>query len=242
MTLPATLLRSAPGRGHPRQPRRVRAHSPAGLPADRRGLEQGPDRPARSAIPAPAASPGGDRASAAARPDWIWQDRSRAAVGRNPGRGPETASARDTARVLHPAVPRLDQRHDRPPAPRTRPGRDLVGVAHARAASYYLHAAADDDCATLDASAARRALARNRATRLFREPVRVGTPYQPLVRGALAGPAHSSILIDAANSVFILDELHIYETGKLGIILAMIRLWTRLGGRIGVVSATFPPS
>jgi len=118
-------------------------------------------------------------------------------------------------------------------------GKDLVGVAHSRAASYYLHAAADDDCATPDASAARRALARNRATRLFREPVRVGTPYQ-LVRGALAGPAHSSILIDAANSVFILDELHAYESGKLGIILAMIRLWTRLGGRIGVVSATFP--
>jgi len=118
-------------------------------------------------------------------------------------------------------------------------GKDLVGVAHSRAASYYLHAAADDDCAAPDGNAARRALARNRATRLFREPVRVGTPYQ-LVRGALAGPAHSSILIDAANSVFILDELHAYEPGKLGIILAMIGLWVRLGGRIGVVSATFP--
>jgi CRISPR-associated helicase Cas3/CRISPR-associated endonuclease Cas3-HD len=118
-------------------------------------------------------------------------------------------------------------------------GEDLVGVAHSRAASYYLHAAADDDCAAPDVDAARRALARNRATRLFREPVRVGTPYQ-LVRGALAGPAHSGILIDAANSVFILDELHAYEPGKLGIILAMIGLWTRLGGRIGVLSATFP--
>lgn len=118
-------------------------------------------------------------------------------------------------------------------------GKDLIGVAHSRAASYYLRAAADDDCAGHDAGTARRALARNRATRLFREPVRVGTPYQ-LVRGALAGPAHSGILIDAANSVFILDELHAYEPKKLGIILAMIRLWNRLGGRIGVISATFP--
>jgi CRISPR-associated helicase Cas3/CRISPR-associated endonuclease Cas3-HD len=117
--------------------------------------------------------------------------------------------------------------------------KDLVGVAHSRAASYYLQYAADDDCAGHDAGTAARALARNRATRLFREPVRVGTPYQ-LVRGALAGPAHSGILIDAANSVFILDELHAYEPKKLGIILAMIRLWTRLGGRIGVVSATLP--
>lgn len=122
----------------------------------------------------------------------------------------------------------------------------LIGVAHSRAASYYLQRAADDDCgethehdAQLLAREATRAVARDRATRLFREPVRVGTPYQ-LVRGALAGPAHASILIDAANSVFILDELHAYEPRRLGMILAMVRLWTRLGGRVGVVSATLP--
>ena len=60
------------------------------------------------------------------------------------------------------------------------------------------------------------------------------------MRGALAGPAHASILIDAANSVFILDELHAYEPRRLGMILAMVRLWIRLGGRVGVVSATLP--
>jgi CRISPR-associated endonuclease/helicase Cas3 len=124
-------------------------------------------------------------------------------------------------------------------------GMNLIGVAHSRAASYYLQLAAADcdgtdaETEALRAHAARRALARNRATRLFREPVRVGTPYQ-LVRGALAGPAHAGILIDVANSVFILDELHAYEPRRLGMILAMVRLWTRLGGRIGVVSATLP--
>ena len=124
-------------------------------------------------------------------------------------------------------------------------GQDLLGVAHSRAASYYLQRAADD-CGSahepggeLPAREAARAIARDRATRLFREPVRVGTPYQ-LVRGALAGPAHASILIDAANSVFILDELHAYEPRRLGMILAMVRLWTRLGGRVGVMSATLP--
>ena len=73
-------------------------------------------------------------------------------------------------------------------------GQGLIGVAHSRAASYYLQRAADDDCgdthehgAELPAREATRAIARDRATRLFREPVRVGTPYQ-LVRGALAGP------------------------------------------------------
>lgn len=123
---------------------------------------------------------------------------------------------------------------------------ELVGVAHSRAASYYLRLAAEGDCGVRDgnedelaAQAARQAVARTQATRLFREPVRVGTPYQ-LVRGALAGPKHSGILIDAANSVYVLDELHAYEPRKLGIILAMTGLWARLGGRIGVISATMP--
>lgn len=123
---------------------------------------------------------------------------------------------------------------------------DLVGVAHSRAASYYLRLAAEGDCGVKDgdagrltAQAARQALARNEATRLFREPVRVGTPYQ-LVRGALAGPKHAGILVDAANSVYILDELHAYEPRRLGMILAMAGLWARLGGRVGVASATFP--
>lgn len=124
-------------------------------------------------------------------------------------------------------------------------GESFVGVAHSRAASYYLKQAIADchndgaDGSGVPASAASQALARNRATRLFREPIRVGTPYQ-LVRGALAGPAHSGILIDSANSVFILDELHAYEPKRLGMILAMVSLWAKLGGRIGVVSATMP--
>jgi CRISPR-associated endonuclease/helicase Cas3 len=67
----------------------------------------------------------------------------------------------------------------------------------------------------------------------------VGTPYQ-LLRGALAGPAHSSILLDSANSVFILDELHSYDPQRLGYILASMGLWVRLGGRIAVLSATLP--
>lgn len=122
---------------------------------------------------------------------------------------------------------------------------DLIGVAHSRAAGFHLQRAADDDCdhgpTESDALGrhARRAVSRAAATKLFREPIRVGTPYQ-LLRGALAGTAHSGIVIDAANSVFILDELHAYDPARLGKILAMVGLWARLGGRIGVVSATLP--
>ncbi|MFC4035126.1 CRISPR-associated helicase Cas3' [Streptomyces polygonati] len=123
-----------------------------------------------------------------------------------------------------------------------------IGVAHSKAASYHLARALADGCpdttATHDdpsdtADAAAKAHSRAEATRNFRELVRVGTPYQ-LLRGALAGPVHSSILTDSANSVFVLDELHAYDTRRLGMILAMIRLWHELGGHIAVMSATLP--
>ncbi|WP_433709492.1 CRISPR-associated helicase Cas3' [Nocardia sp. CA-084685] len=112
-----------------------------------------------------------------------------------------------------------------------------VGVVHSKAASYHLNRSL---CASEDLTdSARQAVSRAAATRLFRELVRVGTPYQ-LLRGALAGPACASILIDAANSVFILDELHAYEPQRLGMVLAMINFWTRIGGRVAIVSATLP--
>jgi CRISPR-associated helicase Cas3/CRISPR-associated endonuclease Cas3-HD len=130
--------------------------------------------------------------------------------------------------------------------------RSLIGVAHSRAALYHLDRSLRDDSPRAQpapdsagadaghlAGAAAKAVSRAAATRLFRELVRVGTPYQ-LLRGALAGPGHSGILIDSANSVFILDELHAYDTRRLGYILAMAGFWEQLGGRIAVVSATLP--
>ncbi|WP_433177393.1 CRISPR-associated helicase Cas3' [Actinoallomurus sp. CA-150999] len=125
---------------------------------------------------------------------------------------------------------------------------DAVGVAHSKAASYHLAAAiTPEDSAENDdpntsphrVDAATKAVARAAATRLFHESVRVTTPYQ-LLRGALAGNAHSAILIDAANSVFVLDELHVYDPRRLGYLLATAQLWERLGGRIAIVSATLP--
>lgn len=116
----------------------------------------------------------------------------------------------------------------------------LVGVMHSRAASYHLAAAVcPDDSEEEHVEAAKKAVSRAAATRLFRETLRVGTPYQ-ILRGALAGPAHASTLIDAANSVFVLDELHAYDPRRLGYILAMASLWETLGGRVAVLSATLP--
>lgn len=125
---------------------------------------------------------------------------------------------------------------------------DVVGVAHSRAALFHLNRSLSDDPPAGDphyrrtgtqVGQAAKAVSRAAATRLFRELIRVGTPYQ-LLRGALAGPGHSSILIDSANSVFILDELHAYDARRLGYLLAMAGFWEQLGGRIAVISATFP--
>ncbi|MFC7216888.1 CRISPR-associated helicase Cas3' [Streptomyces polyrhachis] len=121
-----------------------------------------------------------------------------------------------------------------------------VGVSHSRAASYHLAVAISSEDEDQDEGgspcridAASKALSRAAATKLFHESVRIATPYQ-LLRAALAGPAHAGILVDAANSVFILDELHAYDARRLGYILASARLWERLGGRVAVLSATLP--
>jgi CRISPR-associated endonuclease/helicase Cas3 len=126
--------------------------------------------------------------------------------------------------------------------------RERIGVAHSKAASYHLARSLDEGCPTDDPlpssavdphAAAAKANSRAQATRNFRELLRVGTPYQ-LMRGALAGPVHAGILTDSANSVFVFDELHAYDTRRLGMILAMMRFWHEAGGRIAVMSATLP--
>lgn len=127
--------------------------------------------------------------------------------------------------------------------------RDRVGVMHSRAGSYYLATAIEPEdrqitsssVAAWPAEAARKAKARENATRLFRETVRVGTPYQ-LLRGALAGPVHAGTLLESVNCVYLLDELHAYDAKRLGYVLAAAGLWEKLGGRICVLSATIPDS
>ncbi|GGI95164.1 CRISPR-associated helicase/endonuclease Cas3 [Saccharopolyspora subtropica] len=113
--------------------------------------------------------------------------------------------------------------------------RGEVGVVHSKAGVYHLqHLGEDTD------QAPARALEAVEASRLHRELLRVTTPYQ-LLRAAFAGVTDAATLVDTTNSVFLFDELHAYEPRRLGMILAMVRLWAQhLGGRIGVLSATLP--
>ncbi|MFD9444223.1 CRISPR-associated helicase Cas3' [Streptomyces sp. NPDC060006] len=114
-----------------------------------------------------------------------------------------------------------------------------IGLLHGALARTLLSEALADDCAPT-ADTARKARARAAAMRLFTQRVRVATPYQ-LLSGALAGPTHSSVLLEQANALFVLDELHAYDPQTTGRLCAAMQLWERLGSRFAVLSATLAP-
>jgi CRISPR-associated endonuclease/helicase Cas3 len=90
------------------------------------------------------------------------------------------------------------------------------------------------------ANAAQTAI-RNRALgKLMTAPVRVLTPYQ-LLGGFFGLKGHESVLTDASEGVFVLDELHAYDSGRLALILAAVEHLARdLGATFFAMSATFP--
>jgi CRISPR-associated endonuclease/helicase Cas3 len=118
-------------------------------------------------------------------------------------------------------------------------GADGIGVLHATTAATLLSRVVCDDQAP-GPEDARKVRAMAGAMRLFKQRVRVATPHQ-LLRAALAGPGYASVLLEQANSVFVLDELHAYDPETFGRICAAMRLWEQLGSRVAVLSATLAP-
>lgn len=124
-----------------------------------------------------------------------------------------------------------------------------IGLLHGTVAHTLLREAAEDECpdgstplgGEPTAAMARQARARAGAMRLFTQRLRVATPHQ-LLRGAIAGPVYSSVLLEQTNSAFVLDELHAYEPETFGRICAAMGLWERLGSRVAVLSATLAPA
>ncbi|QNA72132.1 CRISPR-associated helicase Cas3' [Streptomyces sp. So13.3] len=125
------------------------------------------------------------------------------------------------------------------------PGQDKadIGLLHGSVAHTLLTQAVDDDCGGTTARAeptpaqARKARAQAAAMRLFAQRVRVATPHQ-LLRGAIAGPVYSSVLLEQANSLFVMDELHAYDPDTFGRLCAAMGLWEQLGSRVAILSAT----
>lgn len=120
-----------------------------------------------------------------------------------------------------------------------------IGLLHGAVARTLLYEAIEEDCGPDAATRpvkgdAVKARARANAMRLFAQRVRVATPYQ-LLSAAIAGPSHSSVLLEQANCLFVMDELHAYEPEILGRVCAAARLWEQLGSRFAVLSATLAP-
>ncbi len=113
---------------------------------------------------------------------------------------------------------------------------DEIAILHATAAQSLLAECVGDD-GQAGREQARKAKAQRAAMRLYAQRIRVATPHQ-LLRAALAGPQYSAGLIEQANALMVLDELHAYDPVVFGRICAAMRLWARLGSRVCVLSAT----
>ncbi|GAB3460097.1 hypothetical protein GCM10027570_44610 [Streptomonospora sediminis] len=128
------------------------------------------------------------------------------------------------------------------------PGDDKpdIAILHSGAAQTLLTCAVADDTAAQATAAADTAAAHKARDQadvmrgLFAQRVRIATPHQ-LLRAAIAGPRYASVLLEQANTVIVLDELHAYDPTTFGRICAAMRLWEQLGSRVAVLSATLAP-
>lgn len=117
-------------------------------------------------------------------------------------------------------------------------GRDAIALQHSRAAQALYRQLLDKQYTPSNAeTTAKRE--RNLAS-LQVKPIRVSSPYQ-LLKGAFQLRGHEALWTAATGALFILDEIHAYETERMAILLATLRYLCRdLGGRAFIMSATLP--
>ncbi len=117
-------------------------------------------------------------------------------------------------------------------------GNSSVTLQHSRALQALYRQLLDKEYApSLAQKVARRE--RNLAS-LQIKPLRISTPYQ-LLKGAFQLPGHEALWTGAAAALFVLDEVHVYETARLAILLSVLRYTCKsLGGKVLVMSATLP--
>ncbi len=113
-----------------------------------------------------------------------------------------------------------------------------VGLVHGRAlqALYAMQERGEEDTDV----AAKRAKEQRDLARLHKTPLRVLSPYQ-LLKAAYRLKGYEAQLLDLVGADLIIDEIHAYEPGRAGLILAMFRyLVEHLGVRFCVMTATLP--
>jgi CRISPR-associated endonuclease/helicase Cas3 len=116
-------------------------------------------------------------------------------------------------------------------------GADKVGLQHGRSllANYRLLMESHGPEAAAQMSRLERNLAK-----LNYPPVRIFSPYQ-MLKGPYRLRGYEALLSDYHNAVFIFDEIHAYETGRLALILKTIEyLSCNFNARFLIMSATFP--
>ncbi|MCX6602261.1 MAG: CRISPR-associated helicase Cas3', partial [Acidobacteria bacterium] len=88
--------------------------------------------------------------------------------------------------------------------------------------------------------ARRDAQAERSMARLQTAAIRILSPYQ-LLRAAYTLPGHEALWTTPANSLFILDEIHAYDPGRLGMLLATLHHFVHhLSARAFLMTATLP--
>lgn len=113
-----------------------------------------------------------------------------------------------------------------------------VGLEHSRSTLALYRRWLQEDYTPLRAAIEARSA--NNLAHLNYFPVRVLSPYQ-ILKAPYRLRGYEELLSDLFQAAFIFDEIHAYEPGRLGIILATVKyLREQLGARFLVMSATLP--
>lgn len=73
-------------------------------------------------------------------------------------------------------------------------------------------------------------------------PIQVFSPYQ-MLKAAYSLKGYEALLVDYTGALFIFDEIHAYDPGRMALIVTMIRwLAENFHGRFLIMTATLPPT
>lgn len=117
-------------------------------------------------------------------------------------------------------------------------GKENVATVHARALDYafreYFERSGEYEVAAV------RARTEADINRLVHKPIKIATPFQ-LLKWFFGIPRFEIGISEMLGGLFIFDEIHAYDAHTVALILEMVRVLKKLGGRCLFMSATFPP-
>ncbi|WP_027719322.1 CRISPR-associated helicase/endonuclease Cas3 [Desulfovirgula thermocuniculi] len=117
-------------------------------------------------------------------------------------------------------------------------GKENVGTVHARALDYafreYFERSGEYEVAAAQAKS------EADVNRLIHKPIKVATPFQ-LLKWFFGIPRFEIGVSEMLGGLFIFDEIHAYDAHTVALIVEMVRVLKKLGGRCLFMSATFPP-